>query len=105
MKLSSIISERESAVLAELDAPVGTQTIGAPVAGGTPAPTAGAQTLKPGQQIQQDPQAQAKMMAQQALNRQNQRKQLQDQIKAKQQEITDAQKALADLQKQLATVK
>lgn len=101
MKLSNIISEREFARLAELDAPApGAQTIGAP-----PAPAAGAQTLKPGQQVQQDPQAQAKMMAQQALDKQNQRKQLQDQIKAKQQELVDAQKALQELQKQLSAIK
>lgn len=94
MKLSNIVNERELTRLSELEAPV---------IGATPAP--GATTLAPNQQVQNDPAAQAKMMAQQALNRQNQRKQLQDQIKAKQQEIADAQKALAELQKQLATVK
>lgn len=99
MKLSSIVSERELSRLAELDAPApGAQTVGAP-------PATGTQTLKPGQQVQQDPAAQAKMMAQQALDKQNQRKQVQDQIKAKQQEIVDAQKALQELQKQLATIK
>ena len=98
MKLSNILSEREISRLAELDVPApGAQTIGAP--------PAGTQTMKPGQQVQQDPAAQAKMMAQQALDRQNQRKQVQDQIKAKQQEIVDAQKALQELQKQLATIK
>ena len=104
MKLSNIVSEREFSRLSELDVPApgapGASTIGA-----APAPAAGAQTMKPGQPVQQDPNAQAKMMAQQALDRQNQRKQLQDQIKQKQQEIIDAQKALQDMQKQLATIK
>ena len=63
-----------------------------------PAPTAGATTLAPSQTVQADPQAQAKMMAQQALDRQNRRKEVQDLIKAKQEE-------LADLQKQLAAIK
>lgn len=54
--------------------------------------------MAPGQQISQDPQAQQKMMAQQALDRANQKKELQDAIKQKQQE-------LADLQKQLAQIK
>jgi cytochrome c1 len=98
MKLSSILSERELSRLAELDSPAPTaNTIGA-----TPA---GTQTMAPGQQVQQDPAAQAKMMAQQALDRQNQKKQIQDQIKAKQEEIVNAQRALQDLQKQLATIK
>lgn len=95
MKLSSIVSERELARF-EADAPM----LGAtPPAGTAPA---GAQTLKPGQQVQQDPNAQAKMLAQQALDKQNQRKALQDQIKQKQDEIATAQKALQDLQKQMA---
>ena len=45
-----------------------------------------------------DPQAQAKMMAQMALDKQNRKKSIQDQIKLKQKE-------LQDLQKQLATIK
>ena len=45
-----------------------------------------------------DPQAQAKMMAQMALDKQNRKKSIQDQIKMKQKE-------LQDLQKQLATIK
>jgi hypothetical protein len=48
--------------------------------------------------MQADPQAQAKMMAQQALDRQNRKKQIQDQIKQNQEQ-------LADLQKQLAAIK
>ena len=72
----------------------------APATGAAPtqAPVAGANTLAPGQQIQQDPQAQAKMLAQQALDRQNQKKQIQDEIK-------QTQDHLADLQKQLAAIK
>lgn len=101
MRLSSIVSEMEFTRLRELDAPTpGTPTIGAP-----PVPAAGAQTLKPGQPITQDPASQAKMMAQQALDKQNQKKQVQDQIKGKQEEIVNAQKALQELQKQLATIR
>lgn len=69
----------------------------APTVAPTP-PAGGATTLAPGQQVANDPAAQAKMMAQQALDKANQRKQLQDQIKQ-----TQAQ--LVDLQKQLAAIK
>ena len=58
----------------------------------TPAPPA-----VPGQAPTTDPQAQAKMMAQQALDMQNRKKELQDTIKAKQQEIMDLQKQLASI--------
>lgn len=67
------------------------------------APTIGAPSMptsaSPGavQQINQDPQAQQKMMAQQALDRANKKKEIQDQIKQKQQELTDLQKQLAEL--------
>ena len=54
--------------------------------------------MAPGQQVSQDPQAQQKMMAQQALDRANQKKEIQELIKQKQAE-------LADLQKQLAAIK
>jgi hypothetical protein len=54
--------------------------------------------MAPGQQVQQDPAAQAKMMAQQALDRANRKKQIQDQIK-------QTQEQLAALQKELATIK
>jgi hypothetical protein len=54
--------------------------------------------MAPGQQVQQDPAAQAKMAAQQALDRQNRKKQIQDQIK-------QAQENIAALQKELATLK
>jgi hypothetical protein len=91
MKLSSFISERG---LSELE--IGLTP--SPATGMNPAPKPGATTLTPGQQVQQDPQAQQKMMAQQALDRANQKKQIQDAIRQKQQE-------LADLQKQLATIK
>ncbi len=66
--------------------------------GAAPGATPGTTTLAPGQSMSQDPQAQQKMMAQQALDRANQKKELQDAIKQKQQE-------LADLQKQLAQIK
>ncbi len=63
-----------------------------------PGAAPGATTLTPGQPVSQDPQAQQKMMAQQALDRATRKKDLQDAIKQKQQE-------LADLQKELATIK
>lgn len=91
MKLSAI-AEWDSR-LRELVPP----STGAAPAPGALAPT-GATTLKPGQPVQQDPAAMAKMAAQQALDKQNQKKELQDQIKQKQEE-------LADLNKQLAAIK
>jgi hypothetical protein len=91
MKLSSIVSEMEFTRLRELDAPM----LGAtPTAGTAP----GATTMPPGQQVAQDPAAQAKMQAQQALDRANRKKQIQDQI-------TQTQKQLQDLQKELASIK
>lgn len=90
MKLSSIVSEQEFVRLRELTPPM------AGIA--APAPAAGATILAPGQQIAQDPTAQAKMAAQQAVDRQNRKKQIQDQI-------VQTQKQLQDLQKQLALVK
>ena len=68
-----------------------------------PPPGAGATTpppVVPGQTqpAATDPQAQAKMMAQMAVDKQNRKKSIQDQIKLKQKE-------LMDLQKQLASVK
>jgi hypothetical protein len=91
MRLSSF-AERDTR-LGEL-VPAG---VNAP-AGTTPATGAGTTTMAPGQQVQQDPAAQAKMAAQQALDRQNRKKQIQDQIKQTQQQ-------LQDLQKQLAAIK
>ena len=44
-----------------------------------------------------DPQAQAKMMAQMALDKQNRKKSIQDQIKNKQKEIMNLQKELASI--------
>ena len=85
MKLASIISETEFRRVSEL----------------TPTPTGaapGATTMAPNQQVQQDPAAQARMMAQQALDRANRKKQIQDQIK-------QTQEQLAALQKELATIK
>jgi phage-related minor tail protein len=86
MKLSAIVSETEFARLQELDAPM----LGA-------APAAGATTMAPGQQVAADPQAQAKMQAQQALDRANQKKQIQDAISQKQKELQDLQKQLAQI--------
>lgn len=57
----------------------------------------GASTLTPGQQVSTDPAAQQKMMAQQALDRANKKKEIQDAIKSKQQELQDLQKQLAAL--------
>jgi phage-related minor tail protein len=88
MKLSNIVSETEFARLQELDAPM---------LGATPAPAAGATTMAPGQQVAADPQAQAKMQAQQALDRANQKKQIQDAISQKQKELQDLQKQLAQI--------
>ena len=91
MRLGNIIDELEEGYLAELDVPM-------PGATPTATPTTGATTLAPGQQVAQDPQAQAKMMAQQALDRANRKKEIQDQI-------AQTQKQLQDLQKQLAAIK
>lgn len=63
----------------------------------TNAPSTGATTMAPGQQMAADPAAQQKMMAQQALDRANKKKELQDAIKAKQQELQELQKQLATL--------
>lgn len=62
-----------------------------------PGTTPGATTMAPTQQVSNDPNAQAKMMAQQALDRQNRKKDIQDQIKQKQEEIANLQKELAAL--------
>ena len=86
MKLSSIVSETEFARLQELDTPM---------LGAAPAP--GATTIAPGQQVAQDPAAQAKMQAQQAMDRMNRKKEIQDAIKQKQQELQDLQKQLAQI--------
>lgn len=90
MRFQDVSPEIDFLQVKELTTPTPTSTVN------TTAP--GAQTMAPGQTVQSDPQAQAKMQAQQALDRQNQRKQIQDMIRAKQQE-------LADLQKQLAAIK
>lgn len=77
-----------------LEQPIMAPATAAPAANPVTAPA----VTKPGQtmaQVQQDPQAQAKMIAQQALDRQNKKKELQDAIKSKQQEIQDLQKQLA----------
>jgi flagellar motor protein MotB len=92
MKLTSIITEAEFAKLAELNVPM-------PTAGGMPAPGAIAQPgmANPLAAAIQDPQAQAKMQAQQVLDKNNQKKQLQDAIRQKQQELSDLQKQLAQI--------
>ena len=61
----------------------------------TTPPTPGSTTLAPGQQVSADPAAQQKMMAQQALDRANKKKEIQDVIRSKQQELQDLQKQLA----------
>ena len=83
MKLSEFYLDRE---LTDALPPAG-------MAPATPPPTVPGQT----QNVATDPQAQAKMMAQQALDMQNRKKELQDTIKAKQQEIMDLQKQLASI--------
>lgn len=88
MKLSNIISESEFSRLRELETP-----------------GVGAITLAPTQSIQQDPAAQAKMMAQQAKTRMDQKKQIQDQIKQTQDQIKDLQAQLVQLQKDAAAIK
>lgn len=90
MKLSNIISESEFSRLRELE---------------TPTSGTGAITLAPTQSIQQDPAAQAKMMAQQAKTRMDQKKQIQDQIKQTQDQIKDLQAQLVQLQKDAAAIK
>ena len=76
MKLSSIINEIEAGWLSELDVPMPT----APAPGATPVT---------------DPQAQAKLQAQQVKQLADQKKQIQDAIRRKQQEIQDLQKQLS----------
>jgi hypothetical protein len=95
MKLSSILSEKEMTRLV-VEAPMLGATPTTP--GATTPPATGTTTMAPSQQVQQDPAAQAKMAAQQALDRQNRKKQIQDQIK-------QAQENIAALQKELATIK
>lgn len=93
MKLANIVSETEFRRVTEL-APTDSMT-----QANIPSPTSSQPITKaPGQQSQQDPQAQAKMMAQQALDRNNRKKQIQDQIK-------QTQEQMAALQKELATIK
>jgi phage-related minor tail protein len=86
MRLFNILSEFEISRLSELDVPM-------PGAAATP----GAIAAPGAVQATQDPQAAAKMQAQQALDRMNQKKQIQDAIKQKQQELQDLQKQLAQI--------
>ena len=92
MKFFDITNEGDFLKIRELAPTVAPGTPGAPLGA---APAAGsAPTVAPAQ----NPADQQKIMAQQALDKQNQKKQIQDQIKSKQEE-------LAELQKQLATIK
>ena len=85
MKFFNIVSESEFARIREL-APT---TLGA-APGAMPPP--GSALAATG-----DPQAQAKMQAQQVMDRANQKKQLQDQIVQTQKQLQDLQKQLAQL--------
>lgn len=77
----------------------GAQAVGSALSKGAQAvATNAATTLASGQAVTSDPAAQAKMLAQQAIDRANKKKEIQDQIKNKQKE-------LADLQKELALIK
>ena len=103
MKFFDIFTEHEFTKISEL-APVTAPP--APGMAPTAAPAPGAApAANPAVAATQDPQAQAKMLAQQALDRANQKKQLDAQIKQKQQDIVAAQKELQDLQKQMAAIK
>jgi hypothetical protein len=87
MRFDQLFSEEEFLRIREL-APMATTM--------APQPT-GATTLAPNQPVQQDPQAMAKMAAQQAKDRMDQKKQIQDQIKQTEQQLQDLKKKLAEL--------
>jgi hypothetical protein len=87
MKFSNIVSEAEFARISELTPPPAI----APAVPGT-APAANPAAAATG-----DPQAQAKMIAQQALDRANRKKQIQDQIRSTQEQLAALQKELATL--------
>jgi len=90
MKFSSIVSESEFARIRELaPATLGAAPMPGAAPGATPAQTTPIQ--------QQDPQAAAKMQAQQALDRANRKKQIQDEIKQTQTHLQELQKELATL--------
>jgi len=82
------------------EAPIGVATApgAAPAMGAATTTPTGAAGAAPTMGAATDPATQQKMLAQQALDRQNQKKQIQDAIKQKQDE-------LADLNKQLAAIK
>ena len=86
-KYADILSEAPIGVMPA--APGAVQATTTPTGAAGAAPTMGAAS---------DPATQQKMLAQQALDRQNQKKAIQDQIKQKQEE-------LADLNKQLAAIR
>ena len=83
MRLSNIINEFEIARLSELDVPMP----GALPAGAAPAAA----------QVTQDPQAAAKLQAQQVKQTMDRKKQIQDQIKQTQEQLVALQKELATL--------
>lgn len=74
-----------------------TEITEAPIVPGAVSTTAPATGTQPVSTISQDPQAQQKMMAQQALDRANKKKEIQDQIREKQKELADLQKQLSEL--------
>jgi len=82
MKLSNIVSESELTRLRELT---------------PPAPGAAPMAAPAGTMTAQDPQAAAKLQAQQVIQVQQRKKAIQDQIRQKQQEIQDLQKELASI--------
>jgi hypothetical protein len=92
MRFFDITNEGDFLKIRELAPAVAPGTPGAPL--GAPPPGAAPTGSAP----PPNPQMQQKMMAQQALDRANQKKQIQDQIK-------QTQEQLADLQKQLAAIK
>lgn len=87
MRFDQLFSEEEFLKIREL-APA--------MATGSPQ-QAGATTMAPNQPVQQDPQAMAKMAAQQAKDRMDQKKQIQDQIRQTEQQLQDLKKKLAEL--------
>jgi hypothetical protein len=62
-----------------------------------PTATPAATTTTTTTNVAQDPAAQSKMMAQQALDRQTQKQELQDQIRNKEKEMIELRKKLAEI--------
>jgi len=97
MKFFDITNEGDFLKIRELAPTVAPGTPGAPL-GAAPAAGPAAGPAPGATAATQDPQAAAKMQAQQALDRANQKKEIQAQI-------TATQKQLQELQKQLAAIK